>query len=176
MTSFTARGKPKRTVESIRIERTYRNVITLFLSGQLPAFTHERHVHVANILRHLPYGRELMRLGLQTMAYRRFVAGKYSAELTDAWWERLDGTLPDPAAFQGHGAARRVTERTDQDRQPELHPAEPDQATEGGDGHRRAERRCRPRPAGVGQRPGCHGPTIAGRGQEGKSGPTAVSQ
>lgn len=99
MTSFTARGKPKRTVASIRIERTYRNVVTLFLSGQLPNVTHERHVHVANILRRLPYGRELMHLGLQTMAHRQIVAGKYSAETTDSWWERLDGTLPDPAAF-----------------------------------------------------------------------------
>jgi len=99
VTSFTASGKPKRTIESMRVERTYRNVLTLFLSGQLPNFTHERHVHVANVLRHLPYGRELMHLGLQTMAYRHFVPDKYSAETTDFWWERLDGTLPDPALF-----------------------------------------------------------------------------
>jgi hypothetical protein len=39
---YTASGKPKRTVESRRVERTYRNVVTLFLSGQLPNFTHER--------------------------------------------------------------------------------------------------------------------------------------
>lgn len=99
MTSFTAGGKPKRTIESIAVERRYRNVITLFLSGQLPNFGHERHVHVANILRHLPWGRELMHLGLQTMAYRTFVPDKYSAETTDYWWDRLDGTLPDPAVF-----------------------------------------------------------------------------
>lgn len=67
MTSFTAHDKPKRSIASLQIERRYRNVITLFLSGQLPNFTHERHVHVANILKHLPYGRELMHLGLQTM-------------------------------------------------------------------------------------------------------------
>lgn len=97
--SFTANGKPKRTIESIGIERRYRNVITLFLSGQLPNFDHRRHVHVANILHHLPYGRELMHLGLQTMAYRHFVPDKYSAETTDFWWDKLDGTLPDPAAF-----------------------------------------------------------------------------
>jgi len=99
VTSFAASGKPKRSIESMRVERTYRNVLTLFLSGQLPNFTHERHVHVANVLRHLPYGRELMHLGLQTMAYRYFVPDKYSTETTDYWWERLDGTLPDPALF-----------------------------------------------------------------------------
>ncbi len=99
MTSFTSSGKPKRSIESLQVERRYRNVITLFLSGQLPNFTHERHVHVANILRHLPYGRELMHLGLQTMAYRHFVPDKYSREITDRYWDTLDGTLPDPAAF-----------------------------------------------------------------------------
>ena len=74
-------------------------MLTLFLSGQLPSFDHGRHVHVANILKHLPFGRELMHLGLQTMAYRHFVPDKYNAEITDMWWERLDGTLPDPALF-----------------------------------------------------------------------------
>ncbi len=99
MTSFTAHDKPKRSIASLQIERRYRNVITLFLSGQLPNFTHERHVHVANILKHLPYGRELMHLGLQTMAYRHFVPDKYSAEITDRYWDQLDGTLPDPTLF-----------------------------------------------------------------------------
>ncbi len=99
MTSFTTHGKPKRSIASLQIERRYRNVITLFLSGQLPNFTHERHVHVANILKHLPYGGELMHLGLQTMAYRHFVPDKYSAEITDRYWDQLDGTLPDPALF-----------------------------------------------------------------------------
>ena len=99
MTVSTASDRPKRSVASIRIERRYRNVLTLFLCGQLPAFDHERHAQVANILHHLPYGRELMHLGLQTMAYRHFVPDKYSAEITDSWWDRLDGTLPDPSAF-----------------------------------------------------------------------------
>lgn len=99
MTSFTATGKPKRSIESLQVERRYRNVLTYFLSGQMPNFTHQRHVHVANILRHLPYGRELMHLGLQTMAYRHFVADKYSAEITDRHWDQLDGELPDPALF-----------------------------------------------------------------------------
>jgi hypothetical protein len=99
VTSFTASGKPKRTIESLQIERRYRIVLTLFLSGQMPNFTHQRHVHLANILKHLPYGRELMHLGLQTMAYRHFIPDKYSAEITDRYWNQLDGTLPDPSAF-----------------------------------------------------------------------------
>jgi hypothetical protein len=99
MTEFTASGKPKRSLDSMRIERQYRNVLTLFLSGQMPNFSHQRHVHVANILRHIPYGRELMHVGLQTMTYRQFRVGKYDAALTDRYWDQLDGTLPDPAEF-----------------------------------------------------------------------------
>ncbi len=48
--SFTAGGKPKRTIESLRVERRYRNVITLFLSGQLPTFDHRRHAQVEGAL------------------------------------------------------------------------------------------------------------------------------
>ena len=99
MTTLTANGKPKRTIESLQVERRYRNVIDTFLAGQMPNVTHQRHVHVANILRHIPYGRELMHLGLQTMTYRKFVVGKYSPEITDHYWDLLDGTLPDPAEF-----------------------------------------------------------------------------
>lgn len=99
MTSFAPSGKPKRSIASLQVERRYQQVITLFLSGQLPGFDHARHVHVANILKHLPFGRELMHLGLQTMAYRNFVPNKYSADITDYWWDRLDGDLPDPALF-----------------------------------------------------------------------------
>jgi hypothetical protein len=99
MTLFTASGKPKRTADSMRVERQYRNVIMLFLSGQLPNFNHQRHADVANILKHIPYGRELMHLGLQTMTYRQFVVGKYSAEITDHYWNLLDGALPDAAHF-----------------------------------------------------------------------------
>lgn len=97
--AFTENGKPKRSIESIRVERTYQHVIRLFLAGELPNFDHQRHVHVANILRHVAYERELMHLGLQVMAYRNFVPGKYSAEITDRYWDQLDGTLPDPSAF-----------------------------------------------------------------------------
>ncbi len=97
--TFTKSGKPKRSIESIRVERQYANVIRLFLAGELPDFNHQRHVHVANILHHIPYGRELMHLGLQVMAYRHFVPDKYSAEITDRYWDQLDGTLSDPALF-----------------------------------------------------------------------------
>jgi hypothetical protein len=56
-------------------------VIDTFLAGKLPNFTHERHVDVANILKHLPYGRELMHLGLQTMAHRHGIPEKYRTVL-----------------------------------------------------------------------------------------------
>ncbi len=98
-TTFAASGKPKRSLESIRVERQYANVIRLFLAGEMPDFTHQRHVHVANILRHIPYGRELMHLGLQVMAHRAYIPHKYSAEITDRYWDQLDGTLPGPEAF-----------------------------------------------------------------------------
>lgn len=96
---FTKSGKLKRSIESIRVEREYHQVIQLFLAGALPNFDHQRHVHVANILHHVPYGRELMHLGLQVMAYRNFVPDKYSAEITDRYWDQLDGRLPEPAVF-----------------------------------------------------------------------------
>jgi hypothetical protein len=89
----------KRTIESLRVERLYRNVIDTFLAGTMPTFTHERHVDVANILHHLHYGRELMHLGLQTMAHRHATPEKYRPDITDLWWDRLDGALPDPARF-----------------------------------------------------------------------------
>lgn len=99
MTQFTASGKPKRSIASVRIERDYRNAIRVFLAGEMPNFGHERHLAVANILFHLPYGRELMHLGLQVMAHRHLVPQKYKADLTDHWWAQIDGTLPDPALF-----------------------------------------------------------------------------
>jgi hypothetical protein len=89
----------KRTIESLRVERLYRNVIDTFLAGRMPSFSHERHVDVANVLHHLPYGRELMHLGLQTMAHRHGIPEKYRPDITDMWRDRLDGTLPDPARF-----------------------------------------------------------------------------
>jgi hypothetical protein len=62
-----------RSINPMRAFQTpsqYRNVIDTFLAGKMPNFSHERHVDVANVLHHFPYGRELMHLGLQVMAYR----------------------------------------------------------------------------------------------------------
>jgi hypothetical protein len=98
-TRHSASGKPKRSIASIGVERRYANVIRTFLAGEMADFTHQRHVDVANVLRHLPYGRELMHLGLQTMAHRHLIPHKYRPDITDREWDRLDGTLPDPAAF-----------------------------------------------------------------------------
>jgi len=77
----------------------YGRVIDLFLAGKLPGLNHERHIHVANILRHHPYGRELMHLGLQVTATRHGVPEKYSREVTDRYWDQLDGRLPPLEAF-----------------------------------------------------------------------------
>ena len=98
---FTARGTMKRTSASLRIERQYRHVIATVLAGRMPNCTHERHVHVATVVHHLPYGRELMHLGLHlpTMAHRHGIPEKYRPDSTDRWWDRLDGALPDPAHF-----------------------------------------------------------------------------
>ena len=96
---YSKNGKPKRSIQSLRIERQYQNVIRLFLAGELPNFSHQRHVDIANILHNLTFGRELMHLGLQTMAYRNFIPDKYSREITDFYWDQLDGTLPDPERF-----------------------------------------------------------------------------
>ncbi len=81
------------------IEKRYERVLTLFFSGRLPRFNHARHVAVANILRHLPHGRELMHLGLQIMATRAGAPEKYSREITNHYWDRLNGELPDLAEF-----------------------------------------------------------------------------
>ena len=77
----------------------YRNVIDTFLAGKMPNFGNERHVDVAYVLHHLPYGRELMHSGLQVMAYRHGIPEKYRPDIIDLWWDRLDGTLPDPDSF-----------------------------------------------------------------------------
>jgi hypothetical protein len=81
------------------IEARYEAVLNLFFAGRLPGFNHARHIAVANILRHLPRGRELMHLGLQITATRAGVPEKYNREVTDRNWDELDGTLPDLAAF-----------------------------------------------------------------------------
>ena len=38
----------------------------------------------------MPYGRELMHLGFQTMAHRHGIPEKERADITDQRWERLD--------------------------------------------------------------------------------------
>lgn len=81
------------------IERRYEAVLTLFFAGRLPRFNHARHLAVANILRRLPHGRELMHLGIQVTATRAGVPEKYSREVTDYYWERVDGRLPALAEF-----------------------------------------------------------------------------
>jgi hypothetical protein len=81
------------------IEIRYERVLTLFFAGRLPGFNHARHLAIANILCHLPDGRELMHLGLQITATRAGVPEKYSREITDQYWQEIDGTLPDLAEF-----------------------------------------------------------------------------
>jgi hypothetical protein len=80
------------------IER-YEPILTLFFAGRLPAFNHARHIAVANILRHVPHGRELMHLGLQITATRAGKPEKYDRAMTDRYWDELDGTLPPLEAF-----------------------------------------------------------------------------
>ncbi len=81
------------------IESRYEPVLTLFFAGRLPRFNHARHLAIANILFHLPHGRELMHLGIQIMATRAGVPEKYNRKITDQYWSQLDGTLPDLAEF-----------------------------------------------------------------------------
>ena len=81
------------------VEDRYEFVLTMFFAGRLPRFNHARHLAVGNILYHLPHGRELMHLGLQITATRAGVPEKYSREVTDQYWEHIDGTLPDLADF-----------------------------------------------------------------------------
>jgi hypothetical protein len=77
----------------------YEPVINLFLAGRLPGMNHARHVAIANVLKHVPHGRELMHLGLQVTAIRAGVPEKYSAEVTEHYWAQLDGKLPPLEAF-----------------------------------------------------------------------------
>ena len=77
----------------------YEPIITLFLAGRMPAMSHKRHLAIAEILRRLPNGRELMHLGIRVTAIRKGVPEKYSAEITDYYWDRLDGELPPLSEF-----------------------------------------------------------------------------
>ena len=69
-------------------------VIDLFLCGKLPKLSHARHLAIARVMRRLPHGRELMHLGLRITAIRRGVPEKYSREITDHYWDRLEDGLP----------------------------------------------------------------------------------
>ena len=81
------------------IEQRYEFILRLFFAGCLPNFNHARHLAVANILFHVPYGRELMHLGIQITATRAGEPERYSREITDFYWAQLDGTLPDLSEF-----------------------------------------------------------------------------
>ena len=72
----------------------YAPIIDLFLCGKLGDFNHARHLAVANLLWHLPHGRELMHLGIQITAIRAGAPEKYNREITDRYWGTLDGKLP----------------------------------------------------------------------------------
>jgi hypothetical protein len=77
----------------------YEPIITLFLAGRMPRMNHARHLAIANILRRVPNGRELMHLGIQVTAIRAGKAEKYSRDITDYYWDRLDGVLPPLSEF-----------------------------------------------------------------------------
>jgi hypothetical protein len=75
-------------------------VVDLFLAGRLPKMNHARHFAVARILKTMPLGRELMHLGLQVTATRAGVPEKYSAAVTDRYWDALE-----PAKAEAHDFA-----------------------------------------------------------------------
>jgi len=77
----------------------YEPILTLFFAGRLPGFNHARHLAVANILFHLPHGRELMHLGIQITATRAGVPEKYDRQVTDDYWNQLNGKLPNLQEF-----------------------------------------------------------------------------
>ncbi|MBL8951537.1 MAG: hypothetical protein JNK82_12220, partial [Myxococcaceae bacterium] len=52
------------------MEEWKERVVDLFLAGRLPGLNHARHVAVAQLLREVPRGRELMHLGLQVTVNR----------------------------------------------------------------------------------------------------------
>ena len=87
------------TAPAQEIEQRYEHILILFFAGRLPQFNHARHLAVANILRRLPNGRELMHLGLQITATRAGAPEKYSRKITDDYWEQLNDELPDLTEF-----------------------------------------------------------------------------
>jgi hypothetical protein len=77
----------------------YKPLIDRFLSGTLPGMNHARHVAIANVVMRLPYGRELIHLGLQITAIRAGVPEKYSRDITERYLAELDGRLPPLESF-----------------------------------------------------------------------------
>lgn len=77
----------------------FERVVDLFLAGKLPKMNHARHIAVAQILKHVPHGRELMHLGLQVTATRKGVPEKYSADITEAYWAQISDAWPNPGSF-----------------------------------------------------------------------------
>lgn len=86
-------------LSAAEIEQRYEIVLRLFFAGRLPNFNHARHLAIANILFHLPNGRELMHLGIQITATRAGAPEKYSREITDQYWAELSGALPELSDF-----------------------------------------------------------------------------
>lgn len=74
-------------------------VVDLFLAGKLTHLNHARHLAVARIFKRMPHGHALLHLGLQVTATRAGVPQKYSREITDFYWERLDDIPPTLADF-----------------------------------------------------------------------------
>ena len=69
-------------------------VITLFLAGRPRSPDHARHIAIANLLRELPHGRELMHLGLQVTCLRKGVPEKYDRALAPPLWEEVKAPRP----------------------------------------------------------------------------------
>lgn len=83
------------------VPQRLQQVVDLFLAGKLEGLNHARHVAVARILQHYPYGKELMHLGLQISSTRAGVPEKYSQEITDRCWAELPAGLPEESEFEG---------------------------------------------------------------------------
>ena len=94
---------PDEMMSRREIEKRYERVLTLFFAGRMPGFNHARHLAIANLLRHLPHGRELMHLGLQITATRADIPERYSREITDYYWDRLDCQLPELPELEEFG-------------------------------------------------------------------------
>ena len=81
------------------MEAWMERVVDLFLAGRLPGMNHARHVAVAQILKHVRHGRELMHLGLQVTATRAGVPEKYDAAVTDRYWAAIAADVPRAGSF-----------------------------------------------------------------------------